>query len=95
MVEVEFVKKQMLPFTERENPPWDGGGNVFAGDFIIVMQGDLAGKEGLVKTVIDGFTLEVTETSKDPDQPEVIAREHVDAGVEMVSHHVDLLGSMY
>jgi hypothetical protein len=54
-------------------------------NFIVVMEGDLMGKEGFVKAVLDDMNLAVVETNKEPAQPSVIFEgqqtdQHADAG---------------
>jgi len=73
LVEAELVERQGQPFVTKEVNPWEqGGGKAFPGDFILVMEGDLAGKEGFVKDVLDNSDLMVLETSKEPAQQPII-----------------------
>lgn len=85
---------QRTPLLERQGQRinlWEHKkGKVYPGDFILVMEGELAGKEGFVKSILDDSNLMVVETSKEPAQPPVIFEgqqtdQQVDPNDEIVS----------
>jgi ribosomal protein L24 len=53
--------------------PWDTHGRVLPGDFIRVLKGHQAGKEGFVKDTQNSSDLLVEETCKDSSQPVIIS----------------------
>jgi ribosomal protein L24 len=83
---------ERLAFTQKgiasdRRDPWDRGGHVLPGDFVLVKFGALAGKEGFVKIVTNSHDIVVGETKKDPSQPPFIVQgQLIDAEVQSVSN---------
>lgn len=65
--------------------PWDTKGRVHEGDFVLVTEGEFAGREGFVKSITKDSNLVIEETNADPDQPPVIVEGHSDVKAEAVS----------
>lgn len=89
------MERQGHPAT-RDASPWEhGSGKISSGDFIVVLEGSLVGKEGFVKTVLGDSNLEVVETSKEPAQLPVISEgqqtDQLADGDELVSFSFFLL----
>ena len=82
---------ERLAFTQKgiasdQRHPWDRGGHVSPGDFVLVQFGALADKEGFIKIVTDSHNIVVSETKKDPSQPPFIVQgQLIDVGVQSVS----------
>jgi ribosomal protein L24 len=78
---LEDVEK--IPFVNNPAPDeqelrksWEGSGRNSVGDFVVVLSGDEAGREGFIKTIIDGTNIEIEETSKQPHYPSLIIGQH-------------------
>jgi hypothetical protein len=83
---------ERLAFTQKgvasdQRDPWDRGGHVLPGDFVLAKFGASAGKEGFVKFVADPHDIVVGETKMDPSQPPLIVQgQLIDAEVQSVSN---------
>jgi hypothetical protein len=65
-----FIQDPVRAYQQPINP-WDTKGRVQIGDFVLVTQGEFAGREGFVKLVSNDSNL-VVETTQELDQPLVI-----------------------
>ena len=79
-----FIQDPVRAYQQPINP-WDIKGRVQIGDFVLVVQGEFAGREGFVKLFGNDSNL-VVETTQELDQPLVIVEgRHSDAEVQAVS----------
>jgi ribosomal protein L24 len=52
--------------------PWDTHGRITVGDFISVLWGDQAGKDGFVMAITEDYNLIVGEANRAPGQPPIL-----------------------
>jgi hypothetical protein len=81
---VTFIQDPVQAYQQPINP-WDTKGRVHVGDFVLVTEGEFAGREGFVKSFTKDSNLVIGETKADPDQPLVIVEGHSDVKTEAVS----------
>jgi len=87
--ELDDVEKISEKYSKKEKHPWEGHGRVFAGDFVVVMYGNSARKEGFVKEVTEASEVVVEETRVDPDQPSLIVEDqHPEAQTHVVNRYL-------
>jgi len=73
--ELDDVEKISENYSKKEQHSWKGHGQVVAGDFVVVMYGNSARKEGFVKEVTEASEVMVEETKVDQDQPPLIVED--------------------
>jgi ribosomal protein L24 len=75
--EYTWAEKQVIA-------PWDTCGKATVGDFISVVYGDAAGKQGFVRAITEDSEFIIDETSRIPDQPlKIYDSQQIDGGVQV------------
>lgn len=91
--DVEKVTLRQHPVhVKKERDPWDTRGRIIVGDFVVVMYGDSAGKEGFVKETTDTFNIVVEETRQNSTEPLlIVVGNHTDVEVQASTFAVSSL----
>lgn len=86
--DVEICIQNPLQAAEVRSNPWDGHGRAGVDDFIAVIRGEWANREGFVKEVVESSFV-VQEIRQEVGQPlAIVAGSHIDAEIQGVSLHI-------